>query len=624
MEDEKLRGHRNGWWLALAMLVMLLVPMMTPGTLGADTDDDNIEDADEKELAEKFAPILQFRDGEKFFPVDILYHLNNSNLNQSRPGDDLTDPNPTVEEIGNITDPSTKFYLDNRLGNVTNDGIEKDYTSKEATLGYTVYARVSLEVYRSKTYTVIQYWLFYAYNKGPLNTHEGDWEVVQIVLDNDRKPTEAMYSQHTGGERVEWDLVDRDGNHPTVYVALGAHANYFRPFQGKLSLANDDVGNDGEKLEPGDYQLVMLGEKGNGDHTADQDWLEYAGRWGEYGSDEDELRGKRGPYGPVFREEGDIWDKPLEWGSDLNEVSTNIFYMNWFFYNFVMIFFVLAGIGLFVKIIRIYRSHKETGIGKRIISILYLEKINLASLGNLLTLIAIGFAIVSLFHPWYSISVDVDSGDYRTDGMVEVVSISGEDGVLVNTLESNAGMVQVFAFPLPFSLIIGLSLFFLVLATVGVQKSKVLGRKFIGSGIRLALPILIILIAVSQASTLVGFLPVDLDPEQEDLVDTVSATPWEGEETTDVGEYGTADVEWGLEEGGWYLLISGVLLFVAGILGIISNSEFYGKDPGSEKSIQDIRQKIEGLERELDRKKEDREREEMDKAYKDKNNFMKK
>lgn len=623
MDCMKTRAYRKGIFVSLLMFALFLVPMMTPGVLGADTDNDGIEDADEQTLAEKYAPILQFEKDEKFYPVSIQYHLNNSNLNQSRPGPDLVDPDPTVAEIGAEQDPDLKFYLDNRLGNVSNDAIEKDYTSKESDLGYTVYARVTLESYKSKSYYVIQYWMFYAYNKGPLNTHEGDWEVVQIVLDGDQKPQEAMYSQHTAGERAEWDLVEKDGNHPTVFVARGAHANYFRPYQGKFSLGNDVVGDNGEKLEPADYDLVLLGEKGNDDHTIDQNWLQYAGRWGEYGSDEDELRGKRGPYGPVFREESEIWDNPIEWGNDLNEVSTNIFYLNWFFYNFVTIFFVLAGIGLLVKIVRIYRSHKDTGIGKRIFSVLYLEKFDLKSLGNILTIIAIGFAVVSLFHPWYSISVDVDSGDFQTDGMVEVVSVSGEDGVLVNTLESGSGMVQVFAFPLPFSLIIGLSLFFLVLATVGVQKSRVLGRKYLGSGIRLALPILIILIFVSQATSLIGFLPVELEPEQEDLVDTVSETPWEGKESSEVGEYGNATVKWGLEEGGWYLLYSGALLFTGGILGMISNKEFYKPDPGSEESIKEIRQKIEGLEREIDHKKEDRDRKEMDEAYKDKKNFLK-
>lgn len=598
---------------SMFVFIMLVMPVLTPLASAVDSDNDGIEDADEQALADKYAPILQFAKDEKFFPVSIDYHLNNSNLNQSRPGEDLTDPNPTVTSIGLITDPDAKFYLDNRQGNVSNDNIEKDYVKNTSDIGYTVYARVSTQTYESKIYYILQYWIFYAFNKGPLNTHEGDWEMVQFVLDSDQKPVEAMYSQHTSGERIEWELLERDGDHPKVYVALGSHANYFRSFQGKLSLANDVVGDDGETLGINDYSLVLLGEKGVGDHPAEQDWLQYAGRWGDYGSDEDELRGKRGPYGPVYREEGKMWDAPMEWGKGLHSVNNNVLWLNWFFYNFVTIFIVLAVIGFLVKVIRIVKSHKETGLGKRIFSILYLDGFDLKSLGNILTIVGVGFAIVSLFHPWYSISLDVDAGDFKTDGMVEVVSISGEDGVLVNTLESNSGMIQVFAFPLPFSFIIGLGLFFLILGTIGVQKSTKLGRKYLVAGIKLALPILIILIFVAQASKLIGMVPVELDEESEDLVDTVSSTPWEGEETSDVGDYGTAHVKWGIEEGGWYLLSAGALLFVAGILEILSNKDFYPSDPGSKKTIEEIRQKIEGLEREMDQQKDERDQKEMDK-----------
>ena len=599
---------------SIILLVMLMASVMIPMAMAEDSDTDGIEDDVEQTLAEKFAPILQFEKEETVYPVHIEYHLNNSNLNQSRPGEDLTDPNPTVASIRLVTDPDAKFYLDNRLGNVSDDRIEKDYAQHEKELGYTVYSRVCTRNYESKLYYVLQYWMFYAFNRGPLNTHEGDWEMVQIVLNADQEPMEAMYSQHTAGERTDWSLLEKDGDHPKVFIARGSHANYFKPYQGKLSLANDVVADNGKTLEPDDYSLVLLGEKGEGNHSAEQDWLEYAGRWGEYGSEEDELRGKRGPYGPVFREEGTMWDEPMEWGRDLSNVNENVFRINWFFYNFVTIFIFLAVIVFAVKILRIIRSHNKTGLGKRIFSILYIDGPNLKTIGNLLTIAGIVFAVMSLFHPWYSISVDIDAGDFKTGGMVEVVTINGEDGVLVNTLESNSGMIQVFAFPLPFSFIIGLGIFFLILGTVGVQKSKTLGRKYWIAGIKLALPILLILIFVAQSPNLIGMVPMELDEESEDLVDTVSSTPWEGEETSDVGEYGTAHMKWGIEQGGWYLLYAGALLFVAGILEILANKDFYAPDPKSQKTIQDIRQKIEGLEKELDLKKDGHDQK-MDEHY---------
>ncbi len=543
--------------------------------------------------------------------ADLVAGVNHS-LNQDR--EELMGfPELAVPEIKVFQDPDGKYYLDNRLGNVSNDDIEKNYTAIEKDLGYTVYARVTDQTYKSKMYIIIQYWMFYAFNKGPLNTHEGDWEMVQLVLDSNQNPREAMYSQHISGERAEWDLLESDGEHMKVYIARGSHANYFRSYQGKLSLSNDVVCSDGKTLEPEDYTLVQLGEKGLGDHTPDQDWLEFAGRWGEWGGAQDELRGKRGSYGPVYREEGEMWDTPMDWGKDLNSVNENTFRLNWFFYNFFEIFIVLAFIGFLIRLLRIRKSYKETGLGKRIFSILYIDGPNLKSIGNLLTIVGVALAVASLFHPWYSISVDVDSGDFKTDGMVEVVHISGEDGVLINTLESNSGMIQVFSFPLPFSYIIGLGLLFLLMGTIGVQKSTALGRKYLIAGIKLALPIAIILIFVAQAANLVGMAPIDLDQESEDLVDTVSSSPWEGNDTAVVGEYGSAEVEWGIEQGGWYLLGAGALLFLAGIMEIISSKDLYGPDPKHEKSIQEIRQKIQGLERELDQKKDERDQKTMDK-----------
>ena len=45
-----------------------------------------------------------------------------------------------------------------------------------------------------------------------MNTHEGDWEFVQIVFDVppaeaalEATPVETGYSQHSGGERAETD-----------------------------------------------------------------------------------------------------------------------------------------------------------------------------------------------------------------------------------------------------------------------------------------------------------------------------------------------------------------------------------------------------------------------------------
>lgn len=94
--------------------------------------------------------------------------------------------------------------------------------------------------------TVLQYWLFYDYNFWSLQyprsnvawqAHEGDWEVVTIVLDKEQNPVEAAYSQHCTGERRPWGSVEKNGTHPVVYIATGSHANLFAPGLHPIPLA---------------------------------------------------------------------------------------------------------------------------------------------------------------------------------------------------------------------------------------------------------------------------------------------------------------------------------------------------------------------------------------------------
>ena len=86
---------------------------------------------------------------------------------------------------------------------------------------------------------VLQYWYFYNDDFWSLQyppngvawqAHEGDWEVVTVVLDEQQQPLRAAYSQHCTGEKRAWAAVQKQGGtHPVVYVATGSHANLFAP-----------------------------------------------------------------------------------------------------------------------------------------------------------------------------------------------------------------------------------------------------------------------------------------------------------------------------------------------------------------------------------------------------------
>jgi hypothetical protein len=179
---------------------------------------------------------------------------------------------------------------------------------------------------------VLQYWLFYEFNYWSLQypatdlvwqAHEADWEVVTIVLDRDRQPVVAGYSQHCGGEQRDWAAVPMvpGSEHPLVYVATGSHANLFAPGAHPIDLAcypqqavdffraygvtPADVNVPGTTLGP-DTALERLHEK-------NPRWLRFPGTWGEaqyvhapaplgtipFGTS---------PVGPAFQSE---WDDPV-------------------------------------------------------------------------------------------------------------------------------------------------------------------------------------------------------------------------------------------------------------------------------------------------------------------------
>ncbi|KAA0003157.1 MAG: DUF946 domain-containing protein [Thermoplasmata archaeon] len=548
----------------------------------ADTDHDGIDDAQEELLAEKYAPIFYFEKEEQVYPVAIEYHLSNSNLNRStEEGNILIDPSPSIEQLSLYTNPEENYYLDNRKGTINDTGIIDDYREQMKTLGYTVYCHVIPQNEDGKNFTIIQYWMFYAFNKATLNVHEGDWEMVQVVLDASATPIKAMYSQHISGQKATWSQVEKDGNHIKVYVARGSHANYFRYYQGKLGLASDIVGKNGKKLSPEDYDLIVLGETGEANHPSEQKWIDFAGRWGDFGGVQDELRGKRGPYGPAYREEGEMWHTPLIWGNELPSVQNILFKLEWFFYHFVTIFLILAIISILIISFFIYRRYKEKGIGPRISSLLYIDGFNAKSIGNLLCIIGIVIAIVSLFFPWYTVFGDIQAGSYRTPGMVKLISIDGMEGFKVNLLETNSGLVQLGAFPLPFSLLIGIGILFFILGTIGIEKSSKAGRKYISRGIKFLVPVILIIIVILLLVNFVsqflgGFLGgIDATQDIKDIVKRISSSPIGGKERLILPEYGSIHLQWGFETGAFLLLLAGILLLIAGVLEIVAHESFF-------------------------------------------------
>ena len=237
-------GRHVGLLAALALLALVLAR-------GASPADGPTPDT---RLLSTYQPVLVFHPSEVFRPTKVQSFIEDSELERfvgsslaQLPLDafwTVVDPDP---QPGELPGPAPGVFY--RLDQV---GCEAD----AALAGRTCYANAWTEgsggaaVYgravRTETKIVLQYWLFYYDNPLVLPTtpfgafwqsHEGDWEVVNVVLGTDEEPLEAAYSQHCSGQRKAWAAVTKSSigsTHPIAYVALGSHANYFAPGAGSL------------------------------------------------------------------------------------------------------------------------------------------------------------------------------------------------------------------------------------------------------------------------------------------------------------------------------------------------------------------------------------------------------
>ena len=383
-----------------------------------------------------------------------------------------------------------------------------------------------------------------------------------------------MYSQHHGGQKATWSQVERVGNHVKVYVAQGSHANYLRSYSGMLGAASDIVGANGKVLSRNDYSLELLDPQ-------EQNWLNFAGRWGAYGGVEDEIRGRVGPQGPMYRENNVMWNDPVGWGSSLPQADNNIFLLEWLLYNFVILFILSTVISFLFSAFFIYRRHKRYGLGPRILSILYIDGFNLKSIGNILCFLAIIIAIAGLFSPWYGASVDVDAPGYGTTGSVDMIIIDGVEGVRINLLDESGSLSQIGSVVIPFSMIIGIGLMFLIIGTIGISASRKLGKKYIYRGVKLAFVIIMILIVIMSLGAFGSMTGLDenADTTVSEIFSSLSSQPLGGDKTIplhiDGVDSASLSLQWGLGLGGQLLLAAGLIIVIAGVLLFVANITFF-------------------------------------------------
>lgn len=524
--------------------------------------------AQDEGLANQYAPVLYFDSGETCYPVDVGYYVNHSQLYvNTGNGSTLVEASPTLKSLGNFT--SSAYYLDNTLGSVSDDGIIDAYQAARSSLGYTVYARVG-EVGSS---TVIQYWFFYVFNPGELNRHEADWEMAQVVL-QDGVPTQVMYSQHNLGEKAPWSLAEHDGIHMKVYIARGSHASYLRSFSGKLGVASDSVSANGLVLQPGQYTVTVLGN---------QSWLSFGGSWGWAGGNQSSavqasLLGEAGPQGPRFREDGSMWLQPLGWGASLVQAQQPVFIAEWFVYNFLIFLIVLTLVAVVLLAVAIVKRRRRTGLGPRYFSMLYIDGANVKSIGNILCIVGLVLTIVAVFLPWYTVS-----GRFSVAGqdvtLNRLLTIDAFNGVQAN-FPSSQGPVTLGALTIPIAYIVIVGTVLLVVGTIGISRSSKLGLRYIGRGIRLLIPLILILVFTLVLGQLSGLVPTSVPeargPVQQTLTG-ISQHPFQGTLDTTIASIpgSTIAVSWQLGWGVYLLLFAAIVFFIAGLLEIGAKAMFY-------------------------------------------------
>ena len=528
-------------------------------TAQADSDNDGISDSKEQQLALTFEPYLVFAAGEKFFPTDAKFHIDNSKL-YMKVGDTntLIESSPTAASIAQYA--TDDYFLNNILGGF--EEIAQNYQQKREIYGDKIYAHVTQE----SGLIVVQYWFFYAFNPGNLNQHQGDWEMIEIVLDSTEIPIYAVYSQHHAGQRTEWNNVEKgDGTHPRVYVALGSHANYFRSYQGKIGTESDTVGN-AYTMKPEDIELVILGEKGKTNHPSSQDWLEFGGRWGNWARLIDVAVGSAGPSGPGQGENMEKWLNPVSWGNERDSVDQSWFTLSLLVFYLPIMIGAIIGVIVAFKIWKIVKRKKEGKLN--LMSILRSK----AAAGVVLGIVGAVIYFIALFLPWYVVSGNIATSFLDTVGTTEIVLIDGVHGLRINLLQGNQGLTTVFGIGIPFSIIFLASVVMNALDVVGVEKAKNLSKTYIISGITSLIPIIIIILfivsfvgLISQFSGLMGggeLIPVQLN----EIASAMSSSPFGGEFNDTVNSSGTINISWGLAFGSYFFIAASIINILAGII----------------------------------------------------------
>jgi hypothetical protein len=161
-------------------------------------------------FAFKYLPTLQFDGtdwfdtGEKNFPMIYTF-----NTTQDGNGDGIIDTDDAVENLVNFS-IGDSIYGTGRTG-LPNRGPNDQRLAVYFHLSYV------------DSFTVYEYWLYYADNDWTINEHEQDWEYY-FVYEMDGQPEYIKLNNHTFFTTYDWASFPKDNGHPIIDVGGGGHA----------------------------------------------------------------------------------------------------------------------------------------------------------------------------------------------------------------------------------------------------------------------------------------------------------------------------------------------------------------------------------------------------------------
>lgn len=319
-------AHRNQrqWHRAPGIVGSLVFLAMLLMLFGDHATAQEVSSA-EQQLADRYAPIAMLKaqtsncdkEGEGYFPVTVDFLFDNPDIALKAKGEGKAKDDIVLKQgitPRDLVNAGENTYLD-FPGDPRDPGCvyETYFKNKVKELGLTpaTYVRFIPDPVVNRLY--VEYWFYYYFNDWN-DTHESDWEMIQLTFDTTsveealtRNPIEVGYAQHGGGELGKWGdhKIQMKNDRMVVYPSAGSHATYYgaHTFIG-WGEGGTAFGCDVTTAPHIETPLQAIVIPDTIDPNGPFAWALYDGRWGQR-----DVSVFNGPYGPNH---GSKWNNPTE------------------------------------------------------------------------------------------------------------------------------------------------------------------------------------------------------------------------------------------------------------------------------------------------------------------------